>query len=62
MVKWVFDTRPNGFVIELFSPILKPIFGANHRWAMARGEESLKIELARRHGEPHGEPPKATFR
>ena len=42
--------------------ILKPIFGANHRWAMARGEESLKVELARRHGEPHGEPPKATFR
>ena len=29
--------------------IMKPIFGANHRWAMARGEESLKLELARRH-------------
>jgi len=27
---------------------LKPIFEANHRWAMAQGEESLKLELARR--------------
>ena len=27
---------------------MKPIFGANHRWAMARGEESLNLELARR--------------
>ena len=32
-----------------FSYIMKPIFGANHRWAMAQGEESLKLELARRH-------------
>ena len=31
-----------------FSSIMKPIFGANHRWAMAKGEESLKLELARR--------------
>ena len=28
--------------------IMKPIFAANHRWAMARGEESLRLELARR--------------
>jgi hypothetical protein len=27
---------------------MKPLFEANHRWAMARGEESLKLELARR--------------
>jgi hypothetical protein len=32
-----------------FSFIMKPIFGANHRWAMGKGEESLKLELARRH-------------
>ena len=49
-------------LLRLFSPILKPIFSANHQWAMARGEESSKIELARRHGEEHGVPPKATFR
>jgi hypothetical protein len=34
--------------VAQLSPILKPIFAANHRWAMARGEESLRIELARR--------------
>jgi len=28
--------------------IMKPIFSANHRWAMAKGEESLRLELARR--------------
>ena len=28
--------------------LLRPIFEANHRWAMARGEESLKLELDRR--------------
>jgi hypothetical protein len=27
---------------------MKPLFEANHRWAMAQGEESLKLELARR--------------
>jgi len=27
---------------------MKPIFAANHHWAMARGEESLLLELARR--------------
>jgi len=28
--------------------LMKPIFAANHRWAMARGEESLQLEIARR--------------
>jgi hypothetical protein len=28
--------------------VFKPIFAANHRWAMARGEESLKQEIVRR--------------
>ena len=35
-------------VLKTLSPIMKPIFAANHRWAMARGEESLRLELARR--------------
>jgi len=30
------------------SAVVKPIFRANHLWAMARGEESLRLELARR--------------
>ena len=28
--------------------IFRPIFSANHHWAMARGEESLYLELRRR--------------
>lgn len=29
--------------------IFKPLFSANHEWAMRMGEQSLKLELARRH-------------
>ncbi len=36
-------------LLKNFSFIMKPIFSANHHWAMARGEESLALELARRH-------------
>jgi hypothetical protein len=35
-------------LLRYLSFLLKPIFSANHRWAMARGEEGLKRELARR--------------
>lgn len=28
--------------------LLRPAFSANHRWAMRRGEESMRLELARR--------------
>ena len=37
-------------LLRYLSFLLKPIFSANHRWAMARGEESLRAELARRAG------------
>ena len=30
---------------------LRPFFRANHRWAMARGLESLELELGRRRRE-----------
>lgn len=36
-------------LLRYFSFIMKPIFSANHRWAMAKGEESMQLELARRH-------------
>lgn len=35
-------------LLRYFSFIMKPIFSANHRWAMAMGEKSLLLELARR--------------
>ncbi|KXK22018.1 MAG: hypothetical protein UZ15_CFX003001137 [Chloroflexi bacterium OLB15] len=38
-------TKP---ILRDYSWIMKPIFGMNHKWAMARGQESLIIELMRR--------------
>jgi len=35
-------------LLKNLSFVLKPVFEANHRWAMAQGEESLTLELARR--------------
>jgi len=35
-------------LLRNLSFLLKPMFEANHRWAMAQGEQSLKLELARR--------------
>ena len=35
-------------ILRALSFLLKPVFSANHRWAMARGAESLVLELARR--------------
>jgi hypothetical protein len=37
-------------LLRYLSFLLKPVFSANHRWAMARGEESLVAELGRRAG------------
>ena len=35
-------------LLRAFSFLLKPIFSANHRWAMRMGEKSLELELRRR--------------
>jgi hypothetical protein len=35
-------------LLRRLSFLLRPVFKANHRWAMARGEESLRLELQRR--------------
>jgi hypothetical protein len=36
-------------ILRRLSGVLKPLFSANHRWAMAMGDRSLRLELARRH-------------
>ena len=57
-------TKP---LLRLGTPVFRPIFGANHRWAMARGEESLDLELRRRRSQTEDErravpaPPGPTF-
>ncbi|MGD9932460.1 MAG: SRPBCC family protein [Dehalococcoidia bacterium] len=40
--------RANKPLLRHLSWLMKPVFSANHRWAMARGRESLELELARR--------------
>jgi hypothetical protein len=39
-------TKP---LLRWFSFLMKPIFAANHHWAMKQGQRSLRLELARRH-------------
>jgi hypothetical protein len=53
-------------LLRNLSFLLKPIFSANHHWAMRMGEQSILIELARRHAHSQAEralipaPPPAT--
>lgn len=35
-------------LLRILSPVLKPVFEANHRWAMEQGRISLEQELQRR--------------
>ncbi|HEX4850523.1 MAG TPA: hypothetical protein VFV08_06935, partial [Puia sp.] len=47
--------------------LIRPVFSANHLWAMRKGEESLKLELLRRNSSTEFEsdmipnPPRPTF-
>jgi hypothetical protein len=64
-IEYDWHVRVNKPIEKLLSPLLRPLFASNHHWAMARGEESLRLELARRRAErsqlpaPAGEPPSA---
>jgi hypothetical protein len=53
-VEYDWRIRAEKGVLRTFSFAMKPLFAANHRWAMAQGERSLRLELARRHaaGDP----------
>jgi hypothetical protein len=46
-------------LLRRLSWLMKPAFAANHRWAMARGQESLALELRRRRhpGDARSVPP-----
>lgn len=47
-VTYEWSVRANKPLLRWFSFLLKPVFAANHHWAMAMGEESLRLELTRR--------------
>jgi hypothetical protein len=55
-------------LLQIGTPIFRPIFAANHRWAMAQGEKSLELELRRRRAGTEAErqaisaPPGPTFK
>ena len=48
-ITYDWQIRADKPLLRYGSPIFKPVFAANHRWAMKMGEQSLKLELARRH-------------
>jgi hypothetical protein len=47
-IRYDWQVRTEKPILRRLSPVLKPAFAANHRWAMARGLEGLKRELVRR--------------
>ena len=67
-ITYDWNIRADKPLLRYFSFIMKPIFSANHRWAMQKGLESLQLELARRHAPTPEEqariplPPQPTFR
>jgi hypothetical protein len=66
-VEYLWVIEANKLLLRYLSFLLRPLFAANHDWAMARGEESLRLELARRHARNGEElarvaaPPPPTF-
>ena len=66
-VRYDWRIRADKPLLRYGSFIFRPIFSANHHWAMARGEESLNLELMRRRAKTQAEraavpaPPGPTF-
>lgn len=66
-IEYIWTIEANKPLLRYLSFLLRPLFAANHRWAMARGEESLQRELSRRRARSTEErarippPPQATF-
>jgi hypothetical protein len=47
-VTYDWKIRADKPLLRWLSFLIKPVLAANHRWAMNMGEQSLKLELARR--------------
>jgi hypothetical protein len=46
--------RAEKLLLRNLTFVLRPLFEANHRWAMAQGERSLELELERRRATSEG--------
>ncbi len=66
-VTYDWNIRAEKPFLRTLTPLLRPIFSANHRWAMAQGKRSLELELDRRRAKTAEErdavpaPPGPTF-
>lgn len=68
-VNIVYDWRINANkpLLKALTPVLRPLFSANHRWAMRTGLQSLELELRRHRAKTAEEraaipePPQPTF-
>jgi len=47
-IHYLWQVRAERPLMRRLSPVMRPLFAANHRWAMARGLAGLRRELARR--------------
>lgn len=47
-VEYDWSIRAEKGMLRTLSPVLRPMFNANHAWAMRKGERSIRLELARR--------------
>jgi hypothetical protein len=48
VLRYVWEVEARKPLFRALTWLLRPLFTANHDWAMRRGEESLRLELARR--------------
>ncbi len=66
-ITYDWQVAANKPILRYFSFLLKPLFSANHHWAMRTGEQSLRLELRRRNAKTPEElnqipaPPQPTF-
>ena len=54
-ITYDWQVRADKPMLRALSFLLKPVFAANHHWAMRQGEHSLRLELARRRAAASGE-------
>jgi uncharacterized protein YndB with AHSA1/START domain len=46
-ITFEWNLEPDKPLLRYLTPVLRPVFEANHRWAMQQGENSLREELIR---------------